>query len=1183
MGALSLTDCTLSGNASYRGGGLATSGAATTILTECTVSGNLAAVGGGVASLDGGQATLNGGTVTANDGSAGGGLAALAGGSLTLANVTVSGNSANQFGGGLYNDRGTITLTDCAISGNSAADSAGLDNNYYGTATLTGCTVSDNKAQGDTGGLGNVGNSTMTLANCTVSDNSAASQGGGLYNGSAATLTDCTVSGNSAHDGGGLWNVLGTARATLTNCTVSGNSAARNGGGLYDGAAATATLTNCTVSGNSAARNGGGVYNGNGGVYQDSGATAFLTNCTVSGNSAASHGGGLYNGGGAMATLTNCTISGNTAIGGGGLNNTSTATLTNTIVAGNPAGGDVDGPISGSDNVIGGNPLLAPLGDFGGPTQTMPLLPGSPAIGTGMSTGAPTTDQRGFNRGSTVDIGAFQDQGFTFTPITGSTPQTTLCGAAFTNPLAVTVTANNTSQFVNPVDGGMITFTAPMSGASASLSATAATITGGIAGVTATANATGGEFIITATFGAAQAAFFLKNFSLVVTTTLDETDDTDGLVSLREVITYAQDFPGPHTITFDPAVFGTTPQTITLTRGPLSLTDTATMTISGPGANLLTVSGNNANQVFDIERGSVALSGLTVSGGNAGHGGGLYNNGGTLTLTNCGVSDNVANDGGGLFTQAGGTTTLINCTVSGNSGTGGGLYNSNSFSAGSSTALINCTVSGNIAAGNGGGLYNNSGGTLTLADCSVGGNTAGGNGGGLYISRGATATLTNTIVARNGGGDVLGALDPGSANNLVGIATGMTGISDGSEGNQVGTGPAPLDPLLASLGDYGGSTQTMPLLPGSPAFGGGAAGPGVPATDQRGQPRSGRVDIGAFQSGGFSLTTVAGSTPQRAVVNSSFASPLAVAVTANDPIEPVDGGVIIFAAAPAANGASAAFSANAAVIAGGKAGVTATANGTPGRYIALATAAGDGLATFVLTNTQTLASPRPIPISPSSPIPGPTTTADVLLNVDGLTSLRAAIAYANSHPGPDIITFDPFPSGKAPRTIKLIGGPLVLTDPATVTIIGPGANRLTLSGGGKSRVLDIEGGSLALEGLTITGGRANRGGGILNDGGTLALDHVVLRGNHAHVGGGLFNDGRASLSAVSIKGNRAHVGSGIFNARPATLLWHRSPAAIRKTARLHREGASSVNRITPEHKTAAQIDFSPRAAHAGRG
>jgi hypothetical protein len=175
-----------------------------------------------------------------------------------------------------------------------------------------------------------------------------------------------------------------------------------------------------------------------------------------------------------------------------------------------------------------------------------------------------------------------------------------------------------------------------------------------------------------------------------------------------------------------------------------------------------------------------------------------------------------------------------------------------------------------------------------------------------------------------------------------------------------------------------------------------------------------------------------------------------------------------------------------------------------------------------------------------------TTYRDVVNAFDGLTSLREAIAYANSHPGPDTIRFDPAVFGKSPRTIKLTGGPLVLSDNATTTIIGPGARLLCLKGDGKSRVFDIRGGSLALEGVTISGGRALRGGGVRNDGGRLALDHVTIRGNRARVGGGLYNAGTTTLTRVVIRGNRALVGTGVFNTRRAILAWRRSPSEGRE-------------------------------------
>jgi fibronectin-binding autotransporter adhesin len=261
----------------------------------------------------------------------------------------------------------------------------------------------------------------------------------------------------------------------------------------------------------------------------------------------------------------------------------------------------------------------------------------------------------------------------------------------------------------------------------------------------------------------------------------------------------------------------------------------------------------------------------------------------------------------------------------------------------------------------------------------------------------------------------------------------------------------------------------MALLPGSPAIGGGTS-TGAPALDQRGEPRAGHVDIGAFQSQGFILQTVAGSSSQSAAVNSAFAIPLTVRLTALNPIEPVNGGVVSYAVTPS-GGALATLSAATATIAGGKASVTATANATIGQYVVSATVGGAGPVGFVLTNTE----------APSLTV---TTRSDVVDATDGLTSLREAINYANSHPGPDTITLDPAAFGKRHRAIVLTGGPLVLTDPATTTITGPGAKRLKFSGGGKSRVFDIQGGSLALSGVTIADGRADRGGGTPNQGGT---------------------------------------------------------------------------------------------------
>src|SRR5208337_981861 len=186
------------------------------------------------------------------------------------------------------------------------------------------------------------------------------------------------------------------------------------------------------------------------------------------------------------------------------------------------------------------------------------------------------------------------------------------------------------------------------------------------------------------------------------------TDDSPAVGTLRTAVGWANvstnvnpaNSPvAPNTIVFS-SLFNT-PKTITLTAGQLELSNTSgTETITGPAAGV-TVSGNNASRVFLVDANVTAsISGLTITGGNAGgkagNGGGLDNLG-TATLTNCTVSGNsAANSGGGLRNL--GTATLTNCTVSGNSGSlGGGLYNSSG-----TATLTNTIVAGNTAYPNGG-------------------------------------------------------------------------------------------------------------------------------------------------------------------------------------------------------------------------------------------------------------------------------------------------------------------------------------------------------------------------------------------------------------------------------------------------------------------------------------------------
>jgi hypothetical protein len=258
---------------------------------------------------------------------------------------------------------------------------------------------------------------------------------------------------------------------TLTNVTFSDNSAF-TGGGMWNGASSSPTLTNVTFSGNSAGFSGGGMYN--------TSSSPTLTNVTFSGNSAVVFGGGMYNAFSSPA-LSNCILFGDS--GGEFRNDKGSATVNYS---------DVQGGYSGTGN-INQDPLLAPLGDYGGPTQTMPLLPGSPAIDAGTATGAPATDQRGVGRVGAVDMGAFESRGFTLA-ITGGNHQQALVNTTFATPLRVQVT----SSYGEPVQGGVVTFSAPGSGAGATLSTPLRLDAAGQTSVSATASGTAGSYAVSA-------------------------------------------------------------------------------------------------------------------------------------------------------------------------------------------------------------------------------------------------------------------------------------------------------------------------------------------------------------------------------------------------------------------------------------------------------------------------------------------------------------------------------------------------------------------------------------------------------------------------------------------------------------------------------------------------------------
>jgi hypothetical protein len=275
---------------------------------------------------------------------------------VRISGMTVRNGAGQEDGGGIYNCFGTLTVIDSIITGNKITSGNGSDG--YGA------------------GIYNCPSSTLTLINTTISNNSALI-GGGICNGGALTIMDSTFSGNVARqqEGGAIAN-YGTL--TITNSTVSGN------------------IARPSLLGSLA----GGILNG--GLFQSNG-TLVINNSTLSGNSASGGtGGGIYNVKGSTVVLQNSIVANNT---GGNCSGTLTSNGYN-------LSSDDSCSFNGPGDLNNTEPLLGRLQNNGGPTQTMALRQGSPAIDSGNPSGCTDgdgnllkTDQRGEPRPDKEDTG----------------------------------------------------------------------------------------------------------------------------------------------------------------------------------------------------------------------------------------------------------------------------------------------------------------------------------------------------------------------------------------------------------------------------------------------------------------------------------------------------------------------------------------------------------------------------------------------------------------------------------------------------------------------------------------------------------------------------------------------------------------------------------------------------------
>jgi hypothetical protein len=417
---------------------------------------------------------------------------------LNLYNVTIAhGSGEPSAAGGLVN-QGTLIITKSAFLDNvSGADGSvgGILNE--GTLSISESTFSGNKNSGSGSGDGAILNQAeLDISNSNFSDNGSESFGGfqvgGIDNKGKLSINNSTFSANGTNADTGDGGILNDGTLIVANSTFSGNAGGGPAGAIEN--RGMATILGSTFFGNGAGANGGlgagGITNGS--PFSSSPAQAIIIDSSFSGNRGFHAGGGIANGVGSTLTLTNSTLKDD-------ISNVGVASLKGTILAGKHSNGNCvssivlpssavpvnDQGYNMSDdgscgfNAVGSlsntDPMFDPAGlsNNGGSTQTIALLPGSPAIDaiplascTDQSGSPVATDQRGFPRpdaGENVcDIGAYEFQDNTTTSaVTITVPA---AGGTVSGKVSIVAQVSAAVSWINVyVDGIYLTSSPPYS------------------------------------------------------------------------------------------------------------------------------------------------------------------------------------------------------------------------------------------------------------------------------------------------------------------------------------------------------------------------------------------------------------------------------------------------------------------------------------------------------------------------------------------------------------------------------------------------------------------------------------------------------------------------------------------------------------------------------------------------
>ena len=908
------------------GGGILNNTDATLMIYDSRIAGNEAnRAGGGIedASGSGSEFTIMNTKITDNvvyDAPGNGGGIHIGGdGSLSITGGFVNDNSAGAEGGGIWNNTGTLTVSGTNFRGNVAmgdeADQGGgaLYNNGGGTITLSdNVMIESNKATGMAGSgggiLNNVG-ATLEISNSRIVHNEANRAGGGIEDasgsGSMFTITDSRINENIVYNapgnGGGI-HIGSDGDLMITGSTVDMNQAGAEGGGIWNGAG-TLTVSNTLVRenvamGDAADQGGGGLYN------NGSGTIVLMDNARILNNKAtgtSGSGGGILNNTGATLTITDSKINGNEANrAGGGIEDASGSgsmfTITNSFVnknvvydaPGNGGGIHIGG--DGSLTVDGGRVSENRAGAEGGGiwnnTGTL-TVKGNASIFGNVAMGD-EADQGGGglynNGGGTIVLSENVEV------LENKATGTSGSGGGILNNTGATLTIMDSRIAYNEANragggiedasgsGSMVEITntdfeynrvnfAPGNGGAVHVGGDGdLMITGGMVSNNSAGQEGGGLWNSVGTM-TVYGVEFHDNVAEG-----NKADDGGGALFNN----------GGTLIVEDAYVHANLATGTSGSGGGLFSTGGSVTVTGGEFADNTSMRAGGAVEIVD---GSYTSMDVTYDGnmtGSApGNGGAFHVTGmmSTVDFTGGYVTNNVAaNEGGGIWNQSGTMMTITGVSILGNTVTnngsletrvaGAGVFNNGGILDIMSSTIANNAVTGRGPVG-GGGIANNTGGTLTVMQSTVSGNQGGVTGGG--IANDGTVEIVNTTITDNtalaGGGyaqatpyavlTITGTIvADNEAIKAPDFASAFSTVNSGGY-NLIGedalnqfpatdTDKEGMSADLMPLADNGGMTMTHEPRCSSPAIDMGNPDDNMP--DQIGQPVFGGIrDIGSFE------------------------------------------------------------------------------------------------------------------------------------------------------------------------------------------------------------------------------------------------------------------------------------------------------------------------------------------------